>query len=101
MNTMMDGSDQTERKRQYQHLAFEHFISRFRPSDPGERYDFEAALIRLVQDVYQEAQAPMLKALTDAAMLGMGRVTFPPAGAQPLQPMPELNHTAGGTGGDK
>jgi len=60
MTTGIDFAEQEKaiRKRGFeQHL--EYFIKTFAPKDPDQRAEFEMRLIRLVQEIYADAQAPL------------------------------------------
>ena len=51
------------------------FIANYRPEDPVERTDFEGDLLMLVRQIYADAQAPLLKHITQ--MVSAMPVIFP------------------------
>ena len=44
------------------------FVKRYEPEDRRYRLDFERDLHEIVRTIYQEAQRPLLKAITDATL---------------------------------
>lgn len=71
MTTNLSRDDhEAERKKQGIAHQMAPFLERYRPADRNARFEFERDLTYLVQTIYQEAQAPVLKTLQDAASVG-------------------------------
>ncbi len=75
----MNARDELERdadakqKKEFEYMV-EGFIKRWRSNDRYDGAQFEAELITIIRQVYTDAQAPLLKHITDIAM----RMPFPP-----------------------
>ena len=68
-------SDDESRKRAFEH-QMEDFIKRWRSDDRYDGAQFEAQLIMLMRQIYEDAQAPLLKQIMEMTTY-MAVPTFP------------------------